>query len=597
MKSKSIQSRLLIMLLVFIILPYSLSVLLIYRQTKENVERHELENSRKQMQLASEELEQYFNELINLPYSLYRNPDLFMVFERGIERSLYFSQREINKGMTAFYLMKSEIRQVRIYIDAGKDSFTVYNAMVSSRKWQPELMKQTAIQKLIKAETNFLIEPPHPIVNYNNTMIIPSSDKQKVLTIHFKILDALSKKFLGIVTIDIDLSKFARLSKLFLQQNKEAVLLYDSNGHVIYASDEAMIGKTVPAGLVNNIQQSAEGEPASDGNIILSTALSEPLKGWRLVTITESDFLYKDVRKTAYTNIIVGVIVVGLGLLMIAVISHKIAHPIKRLSRKVQRIEGTNMNAPFDDNREDEIGHLERHIKAMMERINRHIDREYKLDIENRKNQHRALMSQINPHFLFNALQSIGAVAALYESPRVYRLITSLSKMMRYSIRTDLKVTVRSEAEYVRAYLDLQEERFQTDFTYSIDLPESILDISVPSMILQPLVENFFKHCYEAGCDNASLRIYGRLHSENLILVVEDNGKGMTSFELRALNNKIYAPFQGEESLEHIGLKNINDRLVLHYGKSAGITLDSMKGQGFSVQLVIPIHHEEEEHL
>lgn len=498
---KSIQSRLLIMLLVFIILPYFLSMLLIYQQTKENVERHELENSREQIQQASEDLGQYFEDIVNLPYILYRNPDLFMIFEKGFESSLYSNQLEIYKGMTTFYLMRSEIRQVRLYIEEGKNSFTVYNAMISSRKRQPDLLKQASIQKLMNSDSNFLIEPPHQIENYNNTSIMPQSDKTMVLTIHHKILDALSKEFLGIITIDIDLDKFARISNHFLQKNEESVLLSDSDGHVIYASDEAMIGKSVPTELQKEINQSAAGAQFSNGDIIFSRTLSEPLNQWHFVKITPSKFLFKDVRKTAYTNIIVGVIVGGLGLIMIAIISYKITRPIKQLSRKVLSIEGGNMNVPFDDKREDEIGNLERHIKEMMNRINRHIDREYKLEIENRKNQHRALKSQINPHFLYNSLQSIGAVALFTESPRVYELVVSLSKMMRYSIRVDQKATVRSEVDYVRAYLSLQEERFQTDFSHSIDIPTDLLGISVPSMILQPLVENFFKHCYEEGAN------------------------------------------------------------------------------------------------
>jgi two-component system sensor histidine kinase YesM len=592
---KSIQSRLLMMLLVFIILPYFLSVLLIYRQTKENVEQYELEKSREQMQQASEELQQYFDDIINLPYVLYRNPDLFKIFESGFERSLYFNQREINKGMTTFYLMRSEIKQVRIYIDKGKNSFTVYNAMVSSRKSQPELLEQPSIQKLMTAHENFLIEPPHLIENYNNTSIMPPSENSMVLTVHHKILDALSKEFLGIITIDIDLDKIANLSKHFVQINKETVLLMDSSGHVIYSSDENMIGQPVPADLMSKIVQSDESAQTRDGNIIFSKTLFEPLEGWRLVKISSSDFLFTDVRKTAYTNIIVGIIVVVLGLLMIAVISHKITRPIKLLSRKVRSIEGGHMNAPFDDGREDEIGHLETHIKDMMDRINRHIDREYKLELENRKNQHRALKSQVNPHFLFNALQSIGTVAMLSESPRVYQLVTSLSKMMRYSIRVDQHATVRSEADYARAYLDLQEERFQTDFTYMIDLPDPILNISVPSMILQPLIENFFKHCYEAGCEDACLHIYGELRTGCLHLVVENIGKSMTTHELTALRNKIYAPtFRGNDSLQNIGLKNIHDRLVLHYGKAAGLELDTLQGQGFSVRLIIPVYLKED---
>lgn len=592
---KSIQSRLLIMLLVFIILPYFLSMLLIYRQTKENVERHELENSREQIQQASEDLGQYFDDIVNLPYILYRNPDLFMIFEKGFESSLYFNQLEIYKGMTTFYLMRDEIRQVRLYIEEGKNSFTVYNAMISARKRQPDLVKQASIQKLINSDSNFIIEPPHQIENYNNTSIMPPSDKTMVLTIHHKILDALSKEFLGIITIDIDLDKFARISNHFIQKNKESVLLSDSNGHVIYASDASMIGKAVPAELQNKINQSAAGAQFSNGDIIFSRTLSEPLNQWHFVKITSSKFLFNDVRKTAYTNIIVGVIVGVLGLIMIAIISYKITRPIKLLSRKVLSIEGGNMNAPFDDKREDEIGNLERHIKEMMNRINRHIDREYKLEIENRKNQHRALKSQINPHFLYNSLQSIGAVALFTESPRVYQLVVSLSKMMRYAIRVDQKATVRSEVDYVRAYLNLQEERFQSDFSYSIDIPKDILGISVPSMILQPLVENFFKHCYEEGYEQAHLRIYGELRGEYLNLVVENNGRSMTNDELTALKNKIYTSAnEGNYSPQHIGLKNIHDRLVLNYDPTAGILLDSMQGQGFSVQLVIPLYIKED---
>ncbi|MDQ6422856.1 histidine kinase [Paenibacillus sp. LHD-117] len=592
---KSIQTRLLILLLIFIILPYFLSVLLIYRQTKENVERHELENSREQMQQASEDLAQYFDDIINLPYILYRNPDLFGVFEQGFESSLYFNQLEINKGMTTFYLMRSEIRQIRFYIDEGKSSFTVYNAVLSARKRKPDLLKQASIQKLINSDRNYLIEPPHRIENYNNTSFIPESDKSMVLTVHHKILDALSKKFLGIITIDIDLDKIARISNHIVQKNKETVLLSDSDGYVIYASDEALIGKTVPAELQNRIHSSAAGAQSPEGDIVFTRTLPEPIQEWRFTKITSSQFLFENVRETAYTNIIVGVIVVGLGLIMVAIISYKVTRPIKLLSRKVLSIEGGNLNAEFDDQREDEIGNLERHIKEMMNRINLHIDREYKLEIENRKNQHRALKSQINPHFLFNALQSIAAVALLSESPRVYQLITSLSKMMRYSIRVDQKSTVRSEADYVRAYLNLQEERFQTDFSFLIELPEAILPIPVPSMILQPLVENFFKHCYDEGFDQAHLHIYGEIRDECLNLVVENNGRSITDDELVALKNKIYAPVnEGNYSPQHIGLKNIHDRLVLHYDQSAGIELDSMQGQGFSVRLVIPSYLKEE---
>lgn len=96
----------------------------------------------------------------------------------------------------------------------------------------------------------------------------------------------------------------------------------------------------------------------------------------------------------------------------------------------------------------------------MMERINLYIDREYRLELENKTNQYRAIQSQINPHFLHNALQSIGAVALRSQTPQIYQLVTSLSKMMRYTIRMDNWASIRSEVDYVKAYLDLQKNVF-----------------------------------------------------------------------------------------------------------------------------------------
>ncbi len=582
------------MLIIFIIFPYFLSVLLIYGYTKKNVERYELASSQDQMQEVSDHLEQYFHDMIQLPYMLYRNPDLFRISDNNFQNSNYSNPLAIEKALKTFYLMRREIRQVRYYIANEKNSITVYNAMISARKHQPDLFELASIQDLVNSDQNFMIEPPHQIENYNDAAIIPQSDKTMVLTIHHKIIDVLSNELLGIITIDIDMDEYTRISDRLIQGGDESAFLIDSDGFIIYASDQDLIGKSVPSDLQSQINQ--EEIYSDDDDIILSRTLSGPLDQWKLVKITPSEFLFNEVRQTAHTNIMVGVGVVVLGLLMVVIISYKITRPIKLLSRKVRRIEGENMDkdVPFDDQREDEIGHLEKHIKGMMDRINLHIEREYKLEIENRKNQFKALKSQVNPHFLYNSLQSIGAVALRSNSPDVYKYVTSLSRMMRYSIRADQWVSVQSEVDYIKAYLELQMERFRTSLSYSIDIEETILDIRVPSMILQPLVENFFKHCYEEGVYDAHLHIYGEIREEYLYLVVENDGPSLMDVELEALRETIYTP--GDEgSHEHIGLKNIHDRLVLNYGPRAGIELDTKHGQGFSVRLMIPLRAKEDE--
>ncbi|WP_148357639.1 cache domain-containing sensor histidine kinase [Peribacillus simplex] len=578
---KTIQSRLLLMLLLFIILPYFLSVFLIYSYTKNSVERHELENSQEQLQRNAEELEQYFDDMINLPYLLYRNPDLFRIFKNGFEDSIYFNPIAMEKSIETFYLMRNEIRQVRFYIDKDKESFTVYNATVSARKPQPDLLNEDPIKQFYRSNSNYMIEPPHRIQNYNDTAIIPQSDDTMVMTFHHKIVDVPSNEYLGIITIDIDLDAYARICNSLVQKNEESVILMDSHNKVMYADDRSLIGKSV----TSDFKRQITGE-----DIILTKTLSGTLNHWKLVKITPNHVLFDDVRKTAYTNIIVGLIVGLLGLLMIGIISYRITRPIKLLSKKVRTIKGGNMDVPFDDGRKDEIGELEKHMKDMMNRINLHIEREYKLEIENRKNQFRALKSQVNPHFLFNSLQSIGAVALRSNSPRVYHLLTSLSKMMRYSIKANQWVLVRDEMNYIEAYLNLQMERFGNNVNYSIKISETILDMTIPSMILQPLVENFFKHSYEEGFYHAHLTIYGEIQGEFLHLTVENSGPSLTQAELQILRENIYASHhESGYSHNHIGLKNIYDRLILNYGSKAGLEVDTYQGQGFSVKIVIPL--------
>ncbi|TDL74977.1 cache domain-containing sensor histidine kinase [Peribacillus frigoritolerans] len=581
---KSIQSRLLIMLLIFIVLPYFLSVFFIYTYTKSSVEQHELENSREQLQKNADELEQYFDGMIDFPYILYRNPDLFRIFNNGFEDSIYFSPKTMEKSLETFYLMRNEIRQIRFYINKNKESFTLYNAMISTRRYQPEFLKQSPIKELYASDSNYLIEPPRPLVNYNNAAIVPKSDKTMVMTFHHKITDVLSRKFLGIITIDIDMGGYARICNNLVQGDESSVLLIDSEDRVLYSNDRELIGKPLSKPRLNG------NGSGKDDNILLSKELSGSLNGWKLIKITSSQALYEDVRKTAFTNILVGLGVGLLGLLMIGIISNRITRPISKLSSKVRSIEGGNQNVPFDDDRDDEIGHLESHMKDMMNRINSHIDREYKLEIENRKNQFRALKSQINPHFLFNALQSIGAVALRSNASKVYHLITSLSRMMRYSLQADQWVRVRDEADYTKAYLSLQSERFGETVSYSVDIDESIMDMTIPSMILQPLAENFFKHTYEDGYSSAHLSIIGKKNGDHLHFLVENDGPGIAPDELQALRNNICTPpYEGTYSHEHIGLKNIRDRLLLRYGPVAEFNVDSKNGKGFSVSMKIPI--------
>jgi two-component system, sensor histidine kinase YesM len=195
------------------------------------------------------------------------------------------------------------------------------------------------------------------------------------------------------------------------------------------------------------------------------------------------------------------------------------------------------------------------------------------------------LKSQVNPHFLFNALQTIGAVALRSNAKDVYRLITSLSKMMRYSLHADQWVTVKDELNYIESYLSLQKERFGEGVRADIIVEEDVLPASIPSMVLQPLVENYFKHSYEEGYENSSLAIHGKREGNCIIFIVQNTGASMTEEELERIQASLHKKGRANSG---IGLKNIYERLKLNFNDETSFDIDRMEGNGFRVTMTLP---------
>ena len=156
------------------------------------------------------------------------------------------------------------------------------------------------------------------------------------------------------------------------------------------------------------------------------------------------------------------------------------------------------MNVKFQSLGNDEMGYLGARFNEMIGKINRLINREYKLEIENKTNQLKVLQSQINPHFLYNALQSIGTIALKNNVPQIYSLINHLSKIMRYSMNMDQDVVpLANELNYIEAYLLLQKERFGDQLDYKINATEEVKPVLIPKMVIQPIIENYFKHGFD----------------------------------------------------------------------------------------------------
>lgn len=267
----------------------------------------------------------------------------------------------------------------------------------------------------------------------------------------------------------------------------------------------------------------------------------------------------------------------------------------RRLRHLILRLDDFSEASPAEDlpgSRRDELDEIDFHIIQMQNRIRSLIEEEYKTKLHAVSAQNEALMTCINPHFLYNTLNSISSVALLEGASDTNNMIYALSDMFRYSSDlTHPEVPLENELKNIENYFYIQGIRFKDSFAWSIDVPLEFRDCLVPKLILQPVVENCFKHGFEARGKKGrinTIKISASREEEKLILTVTDNGRGMTIERQQAIEERLAEGEKEEKTPSaEIGLCNVHRRLRLLYGSEYGITIFCKEGVYTSVKITV----------
>ncbi len=292
-------------------------------------------------------------------------------------------------------------------------------------------------------------------------------------------------------------------------------------------------------------------------------------------------------RQVAAVTILVAVLAVTLtlGLMWKAVrLTRSIAEPIGALSRKVRAFGEGNFNAPPVDTPIQELQTLDSGFNDMARRIDALMVKQS----EDQRSLHRAelelLQAQINPHFLYNTLDSIAILADCHREEDVVTMVTSLSTFFRNSLNKGEDV-IRLDAEctQVRSYLEIQQIRYSDILEYELDVPEALMDCLVPKLILQPLVENALYHGIKNRRGMGKITVTGEARGADMVLQVKDNGAGMTPEQVQELQSGIY-----EDKHTGLGLVNVHKRIRLYCGQPYGLSFESERGRGSTVTVLLP---------
>lgn len=290
-----------------------------------------------------------------------------------------------------------------------------------------------------------------------------------------------------------------------------------------------------------------------------------------------------------FACLMMGLLCLVLSLVCAWLLSKYLSKPVNQLDEAMGRVEKGDYDVELVSDRSDEMGRLNASFNRMTREYRQNLERSVQHERELNETELSMLQAQLNPHFLYNTLDSMKWLGVTNHVPQVAAMATSLAALLRAGISGDKFITLEQELELLEKYLDIQSMRFEDRFTWETDVDEKYQHCLVPKLILQPLVENAVIHGV-ANMEDGYIKLSASAREGTLVLAVEDNGQGIPPEILRRLKSP-----EREMPAGHLGLRNVDRIVRLYYGEEYGISAISSPGMGSRVELRLPEVKKEDE--
>jgi len=316
---------------------------------------------------------------------------------------------------------------------------------------------------------------------------------------------------------------------------------------------------------------------------------------WVVSSTPDRDLNVEVIEMKRYLIIVISILII-VSTLIASIVSQTISSPLKKLIREMKQVEIGNFRGMLSVASYQEINILVSSFNRMVNQIEDLIERVKLSSVSEKNAELHALQSQVNPHFLYNTLDMIYWMLDEKENDHLGELVLSLSSMFRYSSYWEdgVEVTLREELEQIGHYLKIISIRLEGRLQIVTDIDEKWLDIRVPKMTVQPVIENAVKHGLESLNRQGILKVYTVEEGRNLKIIVEDNGNGMDTDQLNRLVGTLNGDRPKEMGKGGIGLLNLHRRLQHMFGESYGLQVQSFLGKGTQIAIVLPIPKEGE---
>ncbi|TBL75789.1 histidine kinase [Paenibacillus thalictri] len=582
MYKRSLFVKLLVWTLLATAIPFICSNLISYRSTSASLEANMIELNQKTMNIGMENMKKYFQELNQLSVSWYYDPSLLSYLwldKPGFDQDTY-----IDRQVSYLFSSRAEIKLVNFYSGMSGQKYAKFNYSSFSALPQQVLPPER--------KEEWASVPGYEIKQWGG---------ERFLAIHKKLIDYPKPAVLGLLSIYFSLDEIERLGNQMFDPSHETVFLYmNEDRQLVYTSGGLPDKRNSLEDMQRNVNMNGDrqgywsGEYNGEKGVFIVVAdnyLRVPLT---MIKFIPSDYINQSAKRTLDQSMAIQLSAFALIILFTFILSYSTIAPIKRLIRNMTRVEIGQFDVEQFKTREDEIGILELRFQTMVRNLKDMIFREYQQRIEISTAQLKMLQAQINPHFLYNTLQSIGTIALRHRVDEINDKISQLGAILRYSMDFSTEtVYLQKEIEHIEHYLSLQESRFTSKLLYSITCDPAARHVTVPKMILQPVVENSIIHGIESGLGAGEIDLTITVDDQFLTIRMMDNGKGMDFSEIEQVKLQFEEPHAYKKDGGGIGLINVLQRLRLKYGDSFEWHIDSKPYEKTEITFIIPVREEQ----
>lgn len=398
----------------------------------------------------------------------------------------------------------------------------------------------------------------------------------------------------GVVFIDLNYNAIIDLCDQNSIGDKGYVFILDQDGNIVYHPSQQQLYNELQTENIDTVMNAdsdivVTGE--GDDEKIYTLSHSETT-GWTIVGCVNMAELLKDSREANNIYVMTAIVLVAIAMILSSFIARSITLPIQKLRDSMKKVqEGDFKAADVVIPSQNEIGSLTTSFNAMTHRIEELMEENVKEQEQKRKIELKALQSQINPHFLYNTLDSIIWMAEGKKYEDVVLMTASLARLLRQSISNeDETVLIGQEIQYVKSYLTIQKMRYKDKLEFEINVDPFINSVHIVKLVLQPIVENAIYHGLKYKESKGLLTVTGYQKNQNAVIEITDDGVGMDEETL----NHIFEKHKVNYRSNGVGVYNVQKRLCMYYGKEYGLHYESEPGHGTTVTVTIPMEQEEQ---